>query len=484
MMVHKLFRKFNRSLLKCRRAQRASFETFALRELHSSGRAPLYTTKLKQLGLIIITLVCASLFSGCWNEQKVSQNPEAKKAEEVFGRWMNTQCVFHDRSLISMKDNVNEAYGLAVQKKYHDQAVLLKPLNELIESIFATDIKHEKLDVVVHDNLKKNLVYLYGLLENDLPGFIDFLRHHGLESNDVNTQDKAIDFHDVIKKYYGLMQLLFAHTDYIAETGYLFSSANRFFEFFFMPDTWKYGKAMLTDPALYPIARVFYATIWYYLSGHGWKHWNKACLDALKKEYDAGKKIVYIASGNDVYQLLRYGMYTIESIDPLLPSQPKFYADGWSWIVRENGIGDTIALTFDDTELELKRVEYRTYGTFKALLHTGLEEEVQKSKTRWGIYDKKTGKQLGNWIIHRRFATQDDFIMDKTKVLLVSFNELYFLTTVTPEKSWGIDPEKFQNDCTMYVKQLRRPVTKQVALNMQAADASEFGFIALGSQIN
>jgi len=182
--------------------------------------------------------------------------------------------------------------------------------------------------------------------------------------------------------------------------------------------------------------------------------------------------------------LFKHGIYNIESIDPLLPSQPKFYADGWSWIIREDGIGDKIELKFEDKEITLKRVEFRTYGTFKAKLHTGLEEDVQKSMTRWGIYDKQSGKQLGNWVIHRRFATQDDFIMDKKKVLLLSFNELYFVTTITPTRSWGIDLDKFQDDFKVYVKQLRAPVTKQVALNMQAADVSAFSFIALGSQIN
>ena len=121
-------------------------------------------------------------FQGCSQEQKVSKTAETKQAEDVFGRWINTQNVFKDRSLASMKDDVNEAYITAVKQKYQDQVALLAPLNELIESIFAADIKNGQLDVVLNDGLKKNLFYIYGLLENDLPGFIAFLRHHGLES--------------------------------------------------------------------------------------------------------------------------------------------------------------------------------------------------------------------------------------------------------------------------------------------------------------
>lgn len=432
-----------------------------------------------------VVIVAGTLFlGGCSQEQKPSANAETKQADDVFGRWIKTQNVFKDRSPEAMKDSLNDAYVATLKQKYHDQAELLVPLNELVESVFAAEIKNGQLDATLNDGLKKNLTFMYGLLETDIPGFVDFLRHHGLESNEVNKKDKEIDFHDVIKKYYGFMQLLFAHSDYFPETEYLFSTANRFFEFLFRPDTWPHCKKMLTDHAMYPIARVFYSTIWYYLSGHGWKHWNNECLEDLKKEYDQGKTIVYIASGNDLYQLLKKGIYRIEVIDPLLPSQPKFYAEGWSWIIREDGIGDKIEMKIDDKELELRRVEYHTYGTFRAKLHTGLEEDVPKTMTRWGIFDKKTNKQLGNWTIHRRFSTQDDFKMDSKKALLLSFNELYFVTTVSPAKSWGIDPNLFPDDFKVYIKQLRAPVTKQMAQNMQAADASEFSFIALGSQIN
>jgi len=424
-------------------------------------------------------------FQGCSQEQKVSPNAETKQAEDVFGRWITTQYVFKDRALTSMKDVLhdNDSYSTAVKQKYGQHAALLAPLNHMIEAIFATEIKNKQLDIVLDNNITRNLGYIYELLEHDIPGFVDFLRHHGLESEHVNQDDKNVNFHDVIKKYCWFMQLLFA-CDSSLETEYLFSCANRFFEFFFRPDTWNYSKKLLTDPVLFPIARVFYSIIWFYLSGQGWKHWNGACLDALKKEHDAGKKIIYIASGTDIYQLFKHKIYNIESIDPLLPSQPKFYADGWSWLIREDGIGDKITIKFDERELELKRVEFRVYGTFRAKLHTGLEEDVQKNMTRWAIYDKKSGKQLGNWVIHRRFATQDDFIMDKNKALLVSFNELYFITTSNPVKNWGIDPELFQDNFSIYVKQLRAPVTKQMGLNMQAADVSELGFIALGSQIN
>jgi len=438
--------------------------------------------KLLRFGLFGAILLSMLGFQGCSTEQKVSANAETKQDRDVFCRWMRTQFVFKDRSLDSMKNDINQTYITVVKQRYHDQAKLFSPHNETIESIFAAEIKGGQLDVIVNNDLKKNLTYIYGLLENDIPGFIDFLRYHGLESAEFNKHDQALAYKDVIKKYYGLMQLLFASPDYFTETEYLCSVANRFFEFFFRPATWDQSKKILTNPMLYPIARVFYSTMWYYLTGHGWKHWNRECLEALKKEHDLGKTIVYIASGDDVYQLFKYGIYNIEVIDPM-PVQPKFCAEGWAWLIRDDGIGDKIALKFADKELELKRVEFKTHGTFKATEYTGGHgEDVQKITTRWSIYDKKTGKQLGNWVINRRFATQDDFIMNKNKALLISFNEFYFVTTMNPVKSWGIVLNQFEENFKIHIKQLRAPITKQIAQNMQVADTSQASFIGLGSQ--
>jgi len=439
------------------------------------GRAPVMV-----LGMMLGVLS----FSGCSQEQKPCKNPETKNANDLFERWILRQKVFKDLTTESMNQHINEGYITAVKAMYREQAKIFEPMNDLIESIFAGEIKNGELHITLNDGLKRNVSFLYNLLDHDIAGFVDFLRHHGLESNELNKRDKEADYHDVIRQYYGIIQLLFANPDTFVESEYLFSLSNRLFEFFYGPKTWVHGQKMLSEHAMYPVARVFYATIWRFLSGLGWRDWNKTCLDALKKECDAGKKIIYIASGNDLYQLFKHGIYNIESIDPLLPSQPKFYADGWSWIIRDNGIGDKIELKFEHTELELRRVEFRTYGTFRAKLHTGLEEDVQKSMTRWAIYDKKSGKQLGNWVINRRFVTQDDFIMDNKKVLLLSFNELYFVTSTNPSKTWGIDPDKFPNDFRIYVKQLRAQVTKEIAQHMKLADESEFSFIALGSQIN
>jgi hypothetical protein len=64
---------------------------------------------------------------------------------------------------------------------------------------------------------------------------------------------------------------------------------------------------------------------------------------------------------------------------------------------------------------------------------------------------------------------------------LLSFNELYYIICVSQKDWWGVDPKQFTNDTQIYVKQLRKPVTKQTMLHMSYADASPFQFIKLGT---
>jgi len=68
--------------------------------------------------------------------------------------------------------------------------------------------------------------------------------------------------------------------------------------------------------------------------------------------------------------------------------------------------------------------------------------------------------------------------------MMISFNELYFVTSPNPQKTWGIDPKKFPDDFIIVAKQLRSPITKDMMVNMRNAELKPFSFIALGTEIN
>jgi len=443
--------------------------------------------KNNRIHALLLTLVIFA-FNGCSRENTTpSADAETKYTKDLFERWNNParlQRIYFEFPATSMNKLLNDDYLKALKIRYMEHAKDLKPLHGMLESIFATsfDKKPEDVKFVLNETVVKNLSFLYDLLENDVPGFIDYLKFNGLESADLDNEERP-DSSKVIQKYNGLLRMLFAHADFFKEHEYLFSIANRLFEFCFSPETWPQFKKILSDRSLHPVARFLYSNIWYYLAGLGWKMWNDQCLKDLKKEVDAGKTIIYIGAGSDFYQMLKRGIYNIEIIDPYYPSQLKWYAAGWDWFVRSNGIGDKIVLEFDDRTIELKREGFTDLGSTKAKFNTGEIGTVPLSKTRWGVYDSKTQQHLGKILIDRRFTNQDDYVMHKDKVFFISFNELYYLTESNPAKKWDVDIDQLPDDFEIYIKQLRRKIGKKEMLNMRSASAAPFTYIALGSQV-
>lgn len=434
------------------------------------------------MGVLVVMIVG---LSGCSLDRS---GRETKKAEELFGKWIATQKVFNDIAPAAMSKDLPETYPLLIENRYRIIKPMLAPLAGVMHKVFVCsfdpdgDINQIDFDVPLVSNLAKAT----RLLDHDMPGFINYLKRIGLNSPAIQSHDKATPFKEVIRQYNGFLQLFFLQKpDYIdREFDYLRAVANRMFEFGFGPATWPQFYQLLLTPGDHPIARLMYAAIWYYLAGNGWKHWHRECLDNLKLASDQGKRVVYIAGGNDIYQLIKHGIYNIDLIDPILPTQPTYYSEGWAWLVRSEGLGDQILFTFKDRTLVAERTEYKHLGFFKAKLCTGEWGDISQSLTTWTISDKLSGKELGTWVIHRRFATQADFRPDMTKELLISFNELYFVATQNPAKTWGINPTLFDDGFSVYVKQLRRPVTKAMIENMGTADASDFNFIALGTETN
>jgi hypothetical protein len=277
------------------------------------------------------------------------------------------------------------------------------------------------------------------------------------------------------------MRLLFAQEDSERRKAYLFAVANRLFEFCYGPETFAGFKPMLHNTPEYPIVRLLYSTMWHYLVGDGWKHWHNTCLDGLKKEVDSGKRVSYIAGGNDIYQLLKLGIYAIDVIDPMLPSQPEYYAEGWDWLIKKDGLGDEIMIDFPDKKLVMKRISYSEQGAFDAKLSTGITESLPLSKTTWHVFDRSNQKKLGSIVFDRRFCNQQDFIAHDKRALLISFNEMYFVAAPESLNGWGINLEKISPEMPIFIKQLRKPISRQVLLNLREAETSPFYFILLGS---
>ena len=342
------------------------------------------------------------------------------------------------------------------------------------------------------DKTKKRLCNVYSYLENDISGFIKYLKLHGFSDDWINKVERETNFLSIIAKYKNFVQLLFANSDPFMTQQYLFCVSNNLFEFCFHPATATEFEQLLKNPENYPIVRMIYSIMWNYLAGHGWKDWNKSVLSELKHLTQNGGTVVYIAGGTDIYQLLKYGIYNITVIDPVLPSQPDYYSDIWDWLVmskglnngsENNGIGDFVNYDFGDRRIVMRRTSFDKKGFFQAKLSTGKTVNIAKSKTQWTIYDD-LNNELGKVIFERRFCNQDDFVERDNRYLLISFNELYYIASNHFADSWGIDISKIGDNFKMFVKQLRRPIDKNVLRNIQKADNSDFSFIKLGSNIN
>jgi hypothetical protein len=192
----------------------------------------------------------------------------------------------------------------------------------------------------------------------------------------------------------------------------------------------------------------------------------------------------------------------------MLPSQPKYYSQGWSFLIHpepdagvkhiddyvcdfdttwdtQAGIGDVITFDSQGKKVIMKRENFTFLGdTLKIMLSNGKMVEVEKSKTIWGLYDA-AGDRLGTFTLERRFIEQSDFEMYNNRTFLISFNELYFISTTKMKGGWGINPYRFKDDFKIYVKQLHNPIDVIVVKNMRRSfENMEFNYIALGTCVN
>ena len=319
----------------------------------------------------------------------------------------------------------------------------------------------------------KKIMALYKELNNDIGAFVERLQASGWQSDELNEVEGKFKFQQLIDKNTQLAGLLCNKRKHEAYQRQLFSLAQRLF-FHLFDYGWKQTFRFFSQPDQFPILRFFYSIIWQSLSGDGWKEWSPECLAALKKHADDGKVIRYIAGGCDIRALLDAGIFNIEVIDPMLPTQPRYYVRDWEWLVQGE-INDTVIFP---SGLQLIRTDHQEDGgNFLARDTKKNDIHIPTSRTTWEVRDSK-GVVCGTVVFARRFCNQSDFTYSKKHALLISFNELSFITCADKD-NWGIKPTLFSKATEMHIKQLYKPVTARTMKNMHKADAQEFSFIRL-----
>jgi hypothetical protein len=407
-----------------------------------------------------------------------------KMGSQVFNKWITLQKVFHDRSIVSAGEQVTDHFATNFIAKYRQKQSLLRSYASFLSSIIGTNVCTMDTNISLSEDAKKNLVQLYAWLDNDMGAFLRYVQTHKFLNTTANEQEQSWDVTETIRRYKKMMKILFIDQDKNIRYEYLFGIANRLFEYCFGPVGCEKFKEMLSDDSLQQMVRLCYSTMWFQLVGEGWKHWHYDCLKNLERESARGKEVVYVAGGNDIYELLMHNVNKIRVIDPMLPSQPLYYAEGWEWLLRDKknpGIGDILRVDGDKKSLLLKRVAYKESGSFQAPLSTGKTVTLPRSVTTWAVYNATNKKKLGYVIFDRRYCTKSDFALKSDQVLLASFNEMYYIAMPENMRGWGIGIDSLPNAVPLYVKQLRKPVNKTMLKNMCAAEATSFPFIALGS---
>ncbi|MCK4650864.1 hypothetical protein KAT08_01690 [Candidatus Babeliales bacterium] len=450
---------------------------------------------LNIFAIVFILMSCKSLF------------PVTKRADEVFEKWTKIQNVFKEINIEKFGNNLDNTVFIFLKSRYASVLNFLQTLSVVFDLLPKEYIENGflKTSIPSDDLLEKRFKYLCNLFQNDIPGFINYLR----KNNFLNKRTNSFSVSGNLDEYRDILSLIFFCKNIFDMEQVLFSVANKFFEYCFYKKTWPMFEKLQLNEDEHSITKFLYSIMWFHLAGNGWKNWSARALKNLKKEAKNGKEIVYIAGGSDIYQLIKNGVYNIRIIDPLLPSQPKYYAQGWNFLIHpsslagvsyfnldgsllesdkvdeKDGIGDIIEFNVDSKKIVMKRESFKFIGdTLRSKLSIGKIAQIEKSETVWGIYDWN-GKKLGKFTIERRFVGQDDFEYKDDRVILISFNELYFISTTINKGGWGINPYRFDKKLKIFVKQLHNPIKSCVSQNMRKAfEQLEFNYIALGTCID
>ena len=412
---------------------------------------------------------------------------ESRSADEVFKKWLSWQRIYSDVDLSDV-DYLDEAavqsLAESVPAAVRPQLGYLQPPSLPLNSASSAGRRalqgfgeRVRATVAAFDS-PANIEDLFDRLQKPAAGFT---------SVEQDRRERESKFRKITAKYREFVEWLTGQGGASEIAGRRFAVANRFFEYCFSPDTHAQFRSLIDTPALRPLARMLYANIWYNLSGNGWRYWHADTLAALRKRSRAGDKIVYIAGGSDIYLPIAGGVHNIRIIDPMFPSQKKYYSEGWEFLIRGSGSGggrgDTIAFSEQQGGLTMTRVSYRELGRFETgELSDGKRLTLPKSQSVWELRDAQ-GVRRGRFVLERRFVTQADFQVREDQVLLISFNELYYITAAG-SSGWGIDPRRFPRETEIFVKQLRRPVKRLAMIHMRETSEADFHYIKLGTSVD
>ncbi len=406
---------------------------------------------------------------------------EVRLDKVVFAKWIRLQQVFKDTRLSRWKAYLNKSYMNNFRVKV--PSTLEKQLKFMrfpFQELFSTKMtKAEK-------RFRRIMRKRFKQMDKDFPAFIRLFIKKGFTGMKYYKRDKKLGGSTARDKYNKFLKALFYHPKWSIQHQGLFAFANRMFEYAFQPETFSDFKKILRKKKHRPLIQLMREGIWYYLARIGWQFWHDHTLNTLAKMSKKKMEIVYIAGGTDIYHLILEGVYRIRIIDPIFPTQTRYYSEGWRFLMRgdspNGGIGDKIRFTKGKRKIIMTRVYYKKGKKFTTVkLSNGSRMRLNQSVTIWLIHTK-SGKKLGYYVLERRFVRQKDFKVYPDQVFLISFNELNFITTLKRD-NWGIKPKRFDKSFQFHVKQLRKPVTYKMLRNIRKVQRIDRSF-TFGSSIN
>ena len=420
-----------------------------------------------------------------------SMKAKEKNDFDVFEKWMKIQRIYPDKNISHFKNQLNDSFVSTFKSRYEENFTTLNKMTPFFEALTNNQINGNgyQLRYPLNAEMKNCLDLLYDTLEQNPAAFINLLKNNNFATLQINKEELEHHYDHTIEKYKAFLRLLFAHRNQYQEDIYLFAAANRLVEYCFSDATFPHYQSMMMNQKNYPIARFLHTTIWSQLVGLGWKHWHEDCLNNLKRKADEGCTLTYIAGGTDVYQFLKKGIYSIDVIDPFLPSQERYYSENWEWFIKspegdDGGIGDQVNCTFDNKRITLKRTLFTEGDAFYSKLSSDKVLEIKKSITLWSVLNADTDEILGTIKFDRRPVNQADFANDPKKVIVSSYDEIICAISSDMLKGWGIDPDKIADSTEIFIKQLRKPFTKDMLKNIRIAtlmNVSDLKFIDFAS---
>lgn len=438
---------------------------------------------MKHLAKLCLALVCASVSYA----SDLELRPNQRHATEVFGRWFKIQRVYKDVPPASIL--VDDDFLAALKKHLIKDASALNGYQAYLSFISGGRLSadHRMVDATTAQAIKTTIHRVHEQLEHDPKAFIDDLLHTELRSPLVNEEESTAPSEVLINRHRTALRLLACHPDPILEERRLFSMADRLSRFCFDAATAPHYRALYAQKQYYPVLRFINAAVWQTLVGSGWKHWQADVLDAIKRDVDSGKQLVYVAGGTDLYQFLRVGIYNVVVLDPFFPTQERYYTAGWDYLVSGKGagrgLGDEIICGAECNNVRLVRRSYHEQDLFYAKLSNNTIWKTPKSITRWDVVSED-GDVLGAYTFVRRPVEQNDLAYDPNKIFLMSYDEVVYIAQPSMLSGWGIDPSKLDERFAMYIKQLRRPIDRTFLENMRVAallNSSELKYINFAS---